>query len=43
MIHIHAPKGPCRTLCGMPCDIEPVAYLDHSEATCPECIEGDTQ
>ena len=42
-VHLHAPTGPCRTVCGRDCGTrETTAYqgLDPERVTCPECLSG---
>lgn len=38
MTHKHAPTGPCRTVCGLPCDAAEIVYSgDIRPVTCPTC------
>lgn len=39
-VHLHASRGPCRTVCGLPCDAGPTAYpnLNPEQVTCPDCL-----
>ena len=41
--HRHATHGPCRTVCGRPCDSgRVVTSRDSERVTCPACLEGET-
>lgn len=46
-VHLHARYGKpddmrCLTVCGVPCDAEPVAYrdLNPDDVTCAACVAG---
>lgn len=41
-IHLHAPAGPCRTVCGLPCDSVAVAYggTNPEVVSCAQCLSG---
>lgn len=42
-VHRHATHGPCRTVCGRPCDVGRVVTSGSTErVTCPACLEGET-